>query len=376
MTTALALPRMRRLRLSPTLSGYIARVFVVWFLGLFLAITGVILLVSAVDMLNRLANEQGVTLALVLQLVLLRAPHLSQEVMPFTMLFASMGTFWRLTRTQELVVARAAGVSVWQFLLPVVGVAVAIAMLTVAVVNPLGAILLGRSEQLEARYFGAQTSSLAVSPTGVWLRQADLGGQSVIHADRVSQESMTLHNVIVFRYENVDRFIERIDAARAKLSNGKWQLRDAWVSQPGKSSRFVEQVAVPTDLTADKIREGFAPPETISFWSLPAYIELLEEAGFSAQPHKLQFHRLLAVPMLFAAMVLLAASFSLRPQRRGQVGVIMIAGIASGFLLHFLSNFVFALGLSAKLPVILAAWTPAGVSLMIGISMLLHMEDG
>src|SRR3546814_2348749 len=82
----------------------------------------------------------------------------------------------------------------------------------------------------------------------------------------------------------------------------------------------------------------------------------MQAAGCSATPHLLQFNRLLAVPMLFAAMVLLAATFSLRPQRRGRVGAMILTGMLTGFLLYFLSNFVFAIGLSGTIPVVLAAW--------------------
>ncbi|MDX1430434.1 MAG: LptF/LptG family permease [Rhodothermales bacterium] len=139
---------------------------------------------------------------------------------------------------------------------------------------------------------------------------------------------------------------------------------------------FKEQVSIETDLTPDKIRESFARAESISFWNLPAFIEILEQAGFRAVGHRLQWHRLLALPLLFAAMVLLAATSSLRPQRRGRVGLVLLAGGVTGFLLYLLSSFVFALGLSGKIPVALAAWAPSGVSLMLGVAMLLHLEDG
>ena len=138
----------------------------------------------------------------------------------------------------------------------------------------------------------------------------------------------------------------------------------------------VAELELETQLTGAKILDSFASPATISFWSLPGFIELLEKAGFSAQRHRLQWHRLLAVPLLFAAMVLLSAGFSLRHSRRGHVGLIMVLGMLAGFLLYFLSNFVHALGLSGKIPVILAGWAPAGISLMLGTTMLLHLEDG
>lgn len=376
MTGAATLPNMRRLRLSPTLSNYIAKQFAWRWLGFFLALSGIILLVSSVDLFDRMSNKQGVDLAVVLKMVLLKMPFLSQEVMPFTVMFAAMASFWRLTRTHELVVTRAAGVSVWQFLLPVLGVAVLIGVATITVLNPVAATLLGRFEQIEARFSNSRNSALALSRSGLWLRQADQDGQSVIHATRVAPESMTLHGVIVFRFDSTDRFLSRIDAPRAELGKGVWHVYDASLSEPGKQPRTAAAIDLKTDLTPAKILDSFAAPETISFWSLPGFIKLLEAAGFSAQRHSLQLHRLVAMPLLFAAMILLAATFSLRPQRRGRVGLVIISGMLAGFLLYFLSNFVFALGLSGKIPVLLAGWAPAGASMMLGIALLLHLEDG
>ncbi|MGF1593428.1 MAG: LPS export ABC transporter permease LptG [Kiloniellaceae bacterium] len=369
------MPAMRRLRLSPTLTAYIARQYLFWFASFFLAIVAIIFLATIVDLLDRLATKD-VPLTLTLNMALLKLPFLSQEVLAFTILFAAMATFWRLTRSHELVVARAAGVSVWQFLLPVLGSVVVIGLLAVSALNPVASILLSRYERLEAAHIHNQESMLSVAETGVWLRQADGNGQSVIHARRVKPGSVDLQQVMVFRYAGTDRFVDRIDAREARLETGRWILSDTWLSRPGEVSQFHERMELPTDLTVDKIQESFAPPETIGFWHLPQFIELMQSAGFTAVPHRLQFHRLLALPLLFSAMVLLAATFSLRPQRRGRVGAMILAGMLTGFLLYFLSNFVFAIGLSGTIPVVLAAWTPAGVSLMLGVTMLLHLEDG
>ena len=375
MNRAAAIPGMRRLRMSPTLSAYTARLYAVWLANFLFGLTGVIFLISTVDLLDRMATKNA-PLGLVFHMVLLKLPYLVIEVMPFTVLLAGLTCFWRLARSHELVVTRSAGVSIWQFLLPVLAVAAFAGVITIGVLNPVASVLLGRFEQLEARYIRNQASTLAVSDSGLWLRQADQAGQSVIHARRVTSDPMVLHGVIVYRFGAGDRFLQRLDADQARLGLGEWTLSNVRQSAPGELPRDYKQLALPTELTPAKILDSFAPPETISFWSLPGFIRLLEDAGFSAVRHRLQLHRLLATPVLFAAMVLLAATFSLRPQRRGRVGIIILGGVMTGFLIYFLSNFVFALGLSAKIPVIMSAWTPAGVSLMLGVAMLLHLEDG
>ncbi|MCW8971457.1 MAG: LptF/LptG family permease, partial [Rhodospirillales bacterium] len=130
------------------------------------------------------------------------------------------------------------------------------------------------------------------------------------------------------------------------------------------------------DLTINRIQDSFSPPETMSFWDLPAFIDTLENAGFSAIRHRLHLHSLLATPLLLCAMVLIAATFTLRQSRKGGTVYVVSGGVLTGFLLYFFSDVVFALGLSDSIPVVLAAWTPSGVSMLLGLAMLLHLEDG
>ncbi len=378
---ATAIPSPRNLRLSPTLLWYIGRQYLSLFMMFFFGLATVILLITVVDVIDRVSGK-GADLGTMLQLAFMKLPYLTQEVMPFTALFAALTTFWRLTRSHELVVTRSAGVSVWQFLLPVLIAGLLLGALTTSLLNPVASILLGRYEALESTFKGKSSSTFSISKTGLWLRQpGERGqpgenGQSVIHAVSVTPDTMVLNNVIVFKYEEDDRFIGRIDAKTAELRDGRWILFDAWETAPGVPAEFFDSTELSTDLTIEKIQESLADPQTISFWSLPSFIALMKEAGFSAVRHQLQFHRLLATPFLLIAMILLAASFSLRPQRRGRVGLVLLGGVMTGFLFYFVSNFVFTLGLSGKIPVILAAWLPSGVSMMLGVAALLHLEDG
>ena len=114
----------------------------------------------------------------------------------------------------------------------------------------------------------------------------------------------------------------------------------------------------------------------MSFWDLPGFINTLEAAGFSALRHRLHWHSILSIPLLLCAMVLIAATFSLRLTRRGGTGLLILVGLFAGFLLYFLTDIVLALGMSASIPVVLAAWAPSGVFALLGLAMLLHLEDG
>lgn len=366
------------MKLSGTLSLYIGRGFLLSFLAFFFGLLALVLLLDIIELIRRAASKPDVTLAIIFQMGLLKLPHMGQLLFPFAVLFGSMTSFWRLTRSHELAVTRAAGISVWQFLLPVLLLAFSLGVFKVTVFNPLSSTTLARFQTMEGTYLKGQNSILAISKTGIWLRQGTSDGHAVLHANNIIQQEdqVELLNTITFLYQGQDTFIGRIDAERAVLGDGFWRMENAWINSPESPPIHKDEYWLETDLTLTRIQDNFASPATMSFWKLPEFIKTLDEAGFSAIRHRLHFHSLLASPLLMCAMVLIAATFTLRHARRGATTFVIASGVLTGFMLYFFSDVVYALGLSESIPVTLAAWSPSGIALMLGLAMLLHLEDG
>lgn len=363
--------------LARTLSAYIARQFLGWFGAILAAMLLIAFLLNYIELLRRGAARAQATLGLLLEMAALKLPQTGQDILPFAILFGTMLAFWRLTRSNELVVARAAGVSVWQFLAPVALVAFAIGFLSVTLFNPLGSLMETAYKRFEHRVLHQGSAPLLLSGAGLWLRQSDQAGdQIIIHADRVASRHFRLTGASFFFFNDRTEVTSRIDARAARLDGGAWTIENGTRWLPEGPPESFARLRLPTDLTRRNIEESFAAPDTMSFWELPGFIRLLQRSGFPAQRHRLHFDVLLARPFLLVAMVLVAATFSLRMQRRGGATAMIVGGVAAGFLLYFLSDVIFALGLSAKVPVTLAAWTPTGVSALLGSAMLLHLEDG
>lgn len=362
--------------LSWTLSYYIGRQFL---LAVCIALFGFIALgclIDVIELLRRASGQQSVPFSVIIGLALLNLPALTLKFVPYAVLVGTMLALTRLTRTQELVVARAAGVSVWQFMAPVMAVALGFGIFMVAVFGPFASILLMRHEQMEAKYLSGRVSLLSISDSGLWLRQIEEQEEHIIYARAVSPSDMSFSGVIVFSFDKDKRFSERMDAKRAVLGTGHITLQAVTRSLPGKPSEKLAGVALPTSLTMGTIQDSFASPETLSLWQLPGFISLLEESGFSALKHRLYLHTMLATPFLLMGTVLLAAVFSLRQPRRGKIGILIVAGMIAGFLMNFFTRIISALGESGTLPVAVAAWAPAGVVIMVGAALLLHLEDG
>jgi lipopolysaccharide export system permease protein len=374
------------MRLPITLSTYIGkhfigRVSVVFFIMMF-----TIILFDSLELIRR-AYSKEVPLPVILQMTLLKMPTIIQKVVPFAILIGGILSFSKMTRTSELIVARAAGVSAWQFLAPAIIISFILGLFIMMVFNPLASTMLSKFEHIEAKYLKGGASTLSVSSNGLWLRQKNSfdSGKTVINALRVSHEDMALYDVTIFMFGDNNEFLQRVDAEKATLKEEEdnegnekiyWDIKDAILTVPGMAAAARTDYRLGTELSRHHIQESFASPETMSFWELPKFISTLKEAGFSAIRHSLHWHNVLVTPFFLSAMVFFAAAFSLRPPRQGKTGALMAGGIGAGFIIYFISNLVLALGLSGSIPVIVSAWTPAFVSILIGTVLILHLEDG
>ena len=366
------------MRLSMTLTRYIGKSFLRNFFTIFIIFLAIIFLIDIVELLRRASNNDNVGIDLVIKMGLMKLPFMAQQIFPFAVLFGGMASFWGLTRTSELVVTRSAGVSAWQFLMPVILIAFLLGLLKISTFNPLASAMLSKYDRLNAIHFHGKSNLLAVSRNGLWLRQSSGKNQSVIHAPNITivNNEISLSHVSIFIYEGADKFLLRVDAEKGNLAKGFWYLQNVTINAKDKKPKFMKEHWIETDITLNKIHESFSPPETMSFWNLPAFIKNLERAGFSAVRHRLYWHSLLSVPLLLCAMVLIAATFTLRQSHRSTGTYVIIGGILTGFILFFLSDVVFALGLREYIPVVMAAWTPSGIFLLLGLAMVFHLEDG
>jgi len=261
-----------------TLARYFSARFLAAMVAMFLVCCVLIFFVDFIEILRRSGKYSNEASGfLLVWITLLRLPSFSELTLPFAVLIGTIVIFLMLSRTSELVVLRAAGVSVWQFTLPAILVAFLLGIGFVTVYNPVAASARGEAERLYAAAFGKGESFLqSAGNSGAWLREDGEDGPSVVHALRVLNQGLELRGVSVFQYSPTHQLTERIEAKRAVLKNGRWELEEAWVSAPGREPVLYENYLLSTYLTPTQVRDTLGTVYSISFWDLPNFIEIAE----------------------------------------------------------------------------------------------------
>ncbi|MDM9629221.1 LPS export ABC transporter permease LptG [Rhizobium sp. S152] len=358
-----------------TLGRYFFRRYMLTTMWFFLGVIGIVFLVDFSETSGRLSNLPGYTVAGGLLMTAVRLPLIMQQTVPFVALFVGMTVLIGLNRKYELVVTRAAGISVWQFMSPFIFGAFLIGIGVMTILNPLAAWGQRQAALVESNWRG-ESSASKNAPEVPWLRQISGDDDMIIGAHKILEDGTLLVDAVLVHFDSGGHIILRQDAASAKLEDGYWLLKNVMERRPGEIGLRKDEVQVRTNLKRDFVQQRLTAPETIAFFDLSNRIEAAKSFGLPTKALETQFHSLLSQPLLLVAMTLIAATVSLKFSRFNQSRSVILGGIVSGFVLYVITVLVKAFGSSGVVPPFVATWIPVTVALALGATILLHQEDG
>ncbi len=345
-------------------------------LGIF---TIFMLLIDLIEQLRKFAIS--IDFIEVFFLALLNLPGSVYQILPLIIIISSAWVFLSLARNSELIVFRAAGKSSVSMLITPAILSFLIGVLSISIFNPIVASASRQYADVKAKLVDGQETTISIGNEGLWLRQADETGHTVIRAKRANSDATELYDVTLIKLSEEKLPIRRIEAEILTLKNAKWigKYSLLWPIKYGQNSqsnaREYDLIELPTSLKKEQITDQFGDPSTISVWSLPEFIGQLERAGFSAKRYSVWLHSELSKPVFFLAMMLISAAFCMRQSRVKGTSINLLTAVLIGFLLFYLKNFVLILGINGQLPVFIAAWGPSFAALFISLGLLLNREE-
>jgi lipopolysaccharide export system permease protein len=359
-----------------TIGRYMAMRFIVTILAVFFITFLLIFFADFVETLRRSASRDDIGALTMATISLLRVPVFAELALPFAILIGTIGAFLSFSRTSELTIIRASGLSAWQFIQPGLWVGIGFGIFAVTVFNPVASMMKAESERIQTKLFNTEKSFGTTRLTGSWLRQESVDGPTILHAKSSSDRGLTLGGVTLLQFDLNNRFYEQIQANKAELRQGYWRLENAVVQSSGEAVKRYKEYFISTYLTPIQIMSSLGSIETLSFWELPGFIDFAKKAGIPTEQYELQYQLFLSRPILMAAMVLIAATCSLKAFRFGKIQTMVLTGLTGGFGFFIFSELSRKVGASGMVPVTVAAWAPALTALLLAATVLLHQEDG
>lgn len=364
------------------ISRYIAGQYLRALVMILLLLLALVYTLDTLELLRRF-SDRGQTVLQILGLGLLKLPQIGRTLIPFGVLFAALFIFWRLTRTQELIIVRSVGVSAWRFLAPVVILTALFGTLQITIVNPISSAALSRYLELESQVLSGRAVPTRTEQ-GVFMRERTRAGFVILGIEEYDPAAGNLKGIsLSFFDSDGNPSQEKVRAPRGQLrerpgAGNDWVFEEAWYSDGNGPARRIGAVRVPTQITLQEVREQLSAPPTgtVSMWQLIDRLQENEEEDFARQRLRLELHTLLAKPLLYVATVLIAAAFTVRNPRQAKPLRLVALGLITCFALYFLNDLATTLGLAGQVPALMAAWSPAVIAFGVGLSLLLFSEEG
>ncbi len=343
-------------------------------------IGALVFVVDYVELSRNMDGQPGVGAAQILQLTVLKLPGMIEQTLPFIVLFGVMWVMFRLNRRNELVAMRAASMSAWQFALPATLMALGLGVLGTTVLNPLAARTAAQFEQKRIAFMQGSGQAGKETDHAVWFREAVEEGIVVIRAGSVVPQSAELYDLSFHYYrlleDGTPKVLHRIDAQSGKLNPGFWQLENAIDMSPVNAPKIYETLALNTKIAPSALLGNSVRAASLSVYALPGMIAESKKAGIGTRRYRMQMQQLLSLPLMLAAMALIAVSFSFKLVRLG--GTMQMALIAggTGFALYFASDLLQTLGATQVLPPMVAIWAAPVFVFFAGLARITILEDG
>lgn len=349
------LPRLRYPR--PTiLDVYVAKIYL-RIVGLaVVALLGIFYISTFVDLSDKLFKGQA-TGGMLLRYFWFQTPQFIYYVIPLSTLLAALVTIGLLTRTSELTVMKACGISLYRLAAPLLAVALVGSLMLFSLEERLLARANRRADALNAQMRGRQPRTFDAM-NRQWV--AGRGGR-IYHYALFDQARRELLSLSVYGVDDRTWQLTRhIFVERASFTGGAWIGSHGWevALPPGGAPRWETFTNRRIELEPPDYFETEQPDaELMTYSELRQHVGALRASGFNVVPLQVALQRKLAFPLVTVIMTLLAVPFGSSTGRRGALYGIGIA-IALAMIYWLLMSAFAAVGSAGLMPALLAAWAP------------------
>ncbi|GAA5317864.1 MAG: LPS export ABC transporter permease LptG [Candidatus Pelagadaptatus aseana] len=346
------------------LNRYIARTVSSAILMVLLVVVGLDAIAALVDELSNLEGNYNFVEAL--RYVATTLPASVYEQLQFSALVGCLIGLGMLASTSELVVMRAAGVSInqitWAVMKPVM-VFIAVGILLGEYVTPLTdqigesrrAIVMGDKQALESRH-------------GLWNREGD----EFMHFNAVLPNGK-LYGVTRYQFDAEGRLLS------SSFSETAIYQGSHWLEEGGKETTFAEdrmsvesfaQRRWDTNLSPELLNVLVLSPEALSIADLYSYSNYLNQQGLQNKEYRLAFWKKLLQPLATASLVLIAVSFVFGPLREVTMGFRIFTGVIVGIVFRTSQDLLGPSSLVFGFPPLLGVAIPLLFCFVIGFVLL------
>jgi len=363
-----------RSKMFRVIDRYVIRGFFFYFVLVLVVFVGLFIVVTLFELLPDIAKNH-VSVFTVISYFIFLTPQMLFWVAPLTVLLAILINLGTLTKGNEILAVKAAGMSLYRLSVPLM----VMGLLMSGAIYLMQDYMLPYTNQRQDEYrdiIKGKAPQSHRNPDRKWMAGSN---NRIYHYNYFSYEKNEFSGLSIFKFDT-DTFNlnEWIFATSGAWNGSAWALQNVSVHRTSANGLDTEVQSHPTLVTSgmdnpEYFKDDVRTASQMSFSELKGYVDELQKKQFDVTSLTLDLYRKLSFPMVSFIMVLIGIPFSFKT---GKKGAFYGIGICIGVGILYWSTFeLFAkLGEVNRLSPMIAAWFPNLIFGLGGTWMMLRVK--
>ena len=336
------------------LTRYILREYIILLLLTTGALVSIYLVIDVFEKVDNLI-EHGADLWIISKYFALEIPAVLAQMLPFSILIASILVMSLLSRSRETMAIRAMGLSPSTLAVPVILSTLLLSLVSLFFNEYVVTQTKRELDRMKRIWVKGESREAVFKYFKVWLKD----GRRIYNIRLVEPEKGKVKGLVIFDLED-GGLATKMDVKEARWEGGEWLGKGVKIirfKEEGIEVKEVPEMVIPLRERPEDLRNLKASADTMDIFELKGYIDRIEEEGYNPYTYRVDLYNKVAIPLGMVIMAFLGVSFGLL-EIRGGIPLSLLLSIGLAFSYWLVHAFSTTLGYAGALPPLLASWLP------------------
>jgi len=345
------------MQLFRQINKYISYEFFTDLIKVFFIFFILLLLVVTFDDMSLIKKIEDITLIISLKLIFFKIPGILFNFAPFIFLFAGILLHLKLKNRNEVVAIRIIGISNLKLISVSAIIAFILGYIIIFILNPLTAVTSKEYESIKSNYFETK-NYFFINDNGLWILVEDGNNKQIIRIENLDFNKNLAKNITILNLNKDFELQSRIDSKEGIFSNNTIKLLNSSTYDNKKNNKKNTQLQLDLNFSLKEIQNTFKNSSSISIYELQDQIQNIQRLGYSTDHLKVEYHKLMSLPIYLLAMVLLSGLIIVNLGTNMGYIFYVVTGVIISVILYFLSDLSITMGKTDRINLELSVWLP------------------
>ncbi len=350
---------------------FITTIFFKSLIFVFLIMTSLVFILNLLSELEFFKNE-NVSINFTLFLSVLNSPALIFEMFPFIMLITVQLFFIKLFENKELEIFKYSGLKNSNILKILVFLSIITSIIVLSVFYNLSSNLKNIYLDLKSNYTSDGKYLAVITKNGLWIK--DKINNRIIVTNSSSIEKEFLIDNFITEFDENFKVIRNIQSDKINISNKNWKILNAKIFQKN-NYKSEKQLNLITNFDLDRVQTLYSNLSSLNFFELYELRENYKKLNYSITEINLHMLKLASFPVNLVLIALFSSLVMLNIKKIKSSTFKISLGLFCSVIIYYLNNFLYVLGGTERISLILSISLPLLILATINSFMLYRINE-